>query len=104
MWPGGGVSLDGKLCEWRVARVYGSMNPINHVEIGAQSARATGHAPRLQAGQKMGKVSRRSTPRLRVSINITDFEQTPATQEEAIRLFARALIHLYLQDHGQPRR
>jgi hypothetical protein len=46
---------------------------------------------------KMSKVS--AAPEIAVSITTLDAEQTESTRRKAIRLFCRAMIRLYLQDH-----
>jgi hypothetical protein len=49
---------------------------------------------------KKSKLSKVSDRRISVSVKTLEAEQTPAAKAEALRLFCRALIRLYLKDHA----
>lgn len=51
---------------------------------------------------KKGKVSLRGNTKIAVSIKILDTEQRAGDKQKALRLFCRAMIRLYLQEHGNP--
>ena len=58
--------------------------------------------PRLTEREKIGKVSGSSSPKIAVSVKTLDAEQAASNKQKALRLFCRAMIRLYLQDHGNP--
>ena len=56
---------------------------------------------RLIEPTKMSRVSR-SHPSVVVSVKVLDAEQTAGSKQNALRLFCRAMIRLYIQDNGNP--
>lgn len=78
------------------------MELVKQRRTGGRKAIKTGEPSQLQPAAKISRVTRRSAARLTVSVKTSDVEQTRAMQEEAVRLFCRALIRLYLQDQGCP--
>ena len=59
-------------------------------------------AKRLNQEAKISKVFTSSNFPIEVSIRTLDVEQTEANKQKALRLYCRAMIRLYLQDHGHP--
>ena len=51
---------------------------------------------------KKSKVSRSFSTRIAVTFKTLETEQTAGDKQKALRLFCRAMIRLYLQDHGSP--
>jgi hypothetical protein len=51
---------------------------------------------------KKGKVSLLGSTKIAVSVKTLDTAQRAGEKQRALRLFCRAMIRLYLQDHGNP--
>ena len=49
-----------------------------------------------------GRFSGSSSLAIAVSVKTLEAEQTAGDKQKALRLFCRAMIRLYLQDHGNP--
>ena len=56
----------------------------------------------LIEGPKKDKVFASSRRAIVVSVKTLDAEQTTESKRKAVRLFCRAMIRLYLRDHGKP--
>jgi hypothetical protein len=59
-------------------------------------------APQLIEPPELSKVSPSSGRAIAVSIKTVDAEQTASAKQKALRLFCRAIIRLYIRDHGSP--
>lgn len=57
---------------------------------------------KLIEGSKKAKVLGSLKPPMAVSVRTLEAEQAAETRRRAVRLFCRALIRLYLEDHGKP--
>ena len=55
---------------------------------------------KLIGSPKKSKLSKSSDRRISVSVKTLEAAQTPAAEAEALRLFCRALIRLYLKDRA----